>query len=359
MGLVCFSFLSDSNCHALRKKYYLHQQILTRLQNLFPSTLSKQFTAGMTCFFNIKEKPCDMTPKKVDAEKPPPIWSEMRSMLKNKAFLWLLCIWLAGPTAVFTVQGNLLMFCKYIVGDEDMMTSLIGAVQGLCFAFLPFWIWLAKRKGKRFAYMLATSILSISCFLLTFTSNKAVGYILASCVGSSLIVVYLIPYSMLPDCIEVDELMTGRRREGIYVGCFGFLMKLSVTLSSGGANMALKLTGYEPPALSCGSTEEDAELPSEDNTNDSTKLMLRLLVGVIPAAYFALAMFCCYKYPITKDYYEQVQKDLAIARKEREGKSSEDTENGIVRVSRGSSNEVQLVQRSGSSGVGGISNAVL
>ena len=139
-------------------------------------------------------------------------------------------------------------------------------------------------------------------------------------------------------------------------------MKLSVTLSSGGANMALKLTGYKPPALSCGDTDNDVELPDEDSVNYSTKLMLRLLVGVIPATYFALAMFCCYKYPITKDYYEGIQKELKLARAEREGLKSEDSEKGVVKVKRGSSfevqleagssNEVQLVQRAGVGEIG-------
>ncbi|WP_338460804.1 MFS transporter [Synechococcus elongatus] len=34
---------------------------------------------------------------------------------------------------------------------------------------------------------------------------------------------YLIPWSMLPDVIEWDELQTGQRREGIYYGFMVFL----------------------------------------------------------------------------------------------------------------------------------------
>jgi len=36
-------------------------------------------------------------------------------------------------------------------------------------------------------------------------------------------VAYLIPWSMLPDVVDVDELNTGLRREGIYYGFFVFL----------------------------------------------------------------------------------------------------------------------------------------
>eukprot|EP00501_MAST-03F_sp_TOSAG23-6_P001688 GSMAST32.ASY1.ANO1.1759.1 assembled CDS len=47
--------------------------------------------------------------------------------------------------------------------------------------------------------------------------------------GFSLAVCYLVPYSMLPDVIEADELKTGKRREGQYSGFFVVFMKLSVT----------------------------------------------------------------------------------------------------------------------------------
>ena len=145
---------------------------------------------------------------------------------------------------------------------------------------------------------------------LTFNSSLVLGYILSCGVGFCLIVVYLIPYSMLPDCIEYDEYMTGRRREGIYVGFFGFLMKISVTLALGGANLLLKATGYESPQEACG-VKLDIAADDSSTQNTSTLMVIRMLVGVVPAGFFCLAAIAVSQYPITKDYHTDLLKKIA------------------------------------------------
>ncbi|MBL8046355.1 MAG: MFS transporter, partial [Anaerolineales bacterium] len=47
--------------------------------------------------------------------------------------------------------------------------------------------------------------------------------VLAIVAGVGVAVCYLIPWSMLPDVVELDELETGQRREGVYYGFFVFL----------------------------------------------------------------------------------------------------------------------------------------
>ena len=94
------------------------------------------------------------------------------------------------------LQGSLLLYCRYIIRNEDLLTPLIGTVQGCAFLSLPFWIWISKERVKQFAYNIAAIILSVTMLLLTFNSSLVVCYILASILGICLIVVYLIPYSM-------------------------------------------------------------------------------------------------------------------------------------------------------------------
>ena len=65
---------------------------------------------------------------------------EVRLVLKNKAFLWLLVIWLCGPTAMILVQSSLLLYCKYVMKDVTLITPLIIIVQGMAFLSLPAWI---------------------------------------------------------------------------------------------------------------------------------------------------------------------------------------------------------------------------
>jgi GPH family glycoside/pentoside/hexuronide:cation symporter len=297
---------------------------------------------------------------------------EFKLVLKNKAFLWLSGIWLCGPTALSMLQSALILYCKYIMKDASLITPIIIIVQVCSFASLPFWLWLSKKKGKRFAYNCAAAGLITFTTGLTFNSNVEFGFVCAAGIGCCLICVYLIPYSMLPDCIEVDEYMTGRRREGIYVGFFGFMMKTTVTLAMGVSNVLLKVVGYVAPKETCGSgeigspaEEEGApgvdadDLPAEQNW--ATRKVIRFLVGAGPACFFLLAMFCVSQYPITKDYHDDLLKK--IEEKKKLGLSHEP---GTVKNLRARSSEGEDVEgvklefdKAKSHGVSGSGNEML
>ena len=53
------------------------------------------------------------------------------------------------------------------------------------------------------------------------------------------------PWSMLGEVIDEDELATGERREGVYVGFFMFLRKLGGGIGVAGIGFALDLCGFD------------------------------------------------------------------------------------------------------------------
>jgi glycoside/pentoside/hexuronide:cation symporter, GPH family len=55
----------------------------------------------------------------------------------------------------------------------------------------------------------------------------ALMFILPTVGGFGLGTLYLIPYSMIPDVVEMDELQTGERREGSFFSIFIFAEKVS------------------------------------------------------------------------------------------------------------------------------------
>ena len=87
---------------------------------------------------------------------------------------------------------------------------------------------------------------------LYFIDDKDSAIIVSFVAGTSLGIPYMIPYSMLPDVIEEDEIRTGKRREGVYFGFFTIFLKLSVTTAFTATNFALGLAGYEAPVSTCG-----------------------------------------------------------------------------------------------------------
>jgi Na+/melibiose symporter-like transporter len=148
---------------------------------------------------------------------------------------------------------------------------MVGLAFLLC---VPVWTWCSKKYGKQRTYMGGGACLACSIFFLYVldesngTGAGRVGpLVISTCFGACLAVPYLIPYSMLPDVIELDELKTGQRREGVFTGFFVVFMKLAVTGGLALSNFILAAAGYSAPVSTCGHT-------GDGSTSTSTRQLL-------------------------------------------------------------------------------------
>ena len=154
-------------------------------------------------------------------------------------------------------------------------------VQGMALLALPLWNVVGQKYGKKIVYYVGGSVLIVSLTSLYFVSTKALTLTAAFFIGSSLSIPYVIPYSMLPDVIESDEIATGKRREGIFFGFFTIFLKLSVTLALTFTNLALATSGYEKPMSSCGGSEgrDDDVLLLPDSQPAAVISAMRIMIG--------------------------------------------------------------------------------
>jgi GPH family glycoside/pentoside/hexuronide:cation symporter len=110
---------------------------------------------------------------------------------------------------------------------------------------------------------------------------------------------------MVADVVDVDELNTGRRREGIYAGYLVFLRKLATALAIFVVTRALAYAGFQESTSGGLSTIEQPEM---------ALVTLRLLVGVVPAMMLALSVVFAWRYPLSKAVHQQVLARLAQRR---------------------------------------------
>jgi GPH family glycoside/pentoside/hexuronide:cation symporter len=120
--------------------------------------------------------------------------------------------------------------------------------------------------------------------------------------GIGVAAAYLVPWAMLPDVIEVDELQTGRRREGAYYGFFVFLQKAGLALGLGLVSMTLGFAGYinPPPGTTTPIVQPDSAL-----------LAIRLMIGPIPAVILAAGIYLVHRFPISKADHQEMVRQLA------------------------------------------------
>jgi len=273
-------------------------------------------------FAGIREqwKPRQETRKKMGIGK------EIKVLFKNRAFMCVVGMYLCGPLAIVLVQANLLMFCNYILKDVGAIHRIIPAVQGTGFVCIPLWTMVMRRFGKRLSYFLAGSVLFPSVAAISVITDSRNGLAAAFMIGISGPALYLVPYSMLPDVIEEDELRTGKRREGMYTGFFTVVLKFAVTGALCITNFSLKAVGYQAPQAVCSVEGTDIERNSDklpDGQSESVLWFLKVFCGALPAAFIFMAMVCAWFYPITRTTHARIAKLAAQARLERLTQDSE------------------------------------
>lgn len=239
---------------------------------------------------------------------------ELKTLFRNRAFWCVVIVYLCGPTAVVLVQSNLFMYCKYVVKNENLVWFIIIVVQGSAVVTAPLWVLFANKFGKREVYFVGGPILIVALMCIGLVREEFLAVLLGGVVGSCLAIVYLAPYSMLPDVIEDDELRTGKRREGLFAGFFTVSLKLTVTFAMTCTNLVLKATGYRSPRIACGFTDnnDDGSLP--DSQPDGVISSIMWLVGPIPAVCILTGMFFAWAYPITRESHAVTAAQVKIRR---------------------------------------------
>jgi GPH family glycoside/pentoside/hexuronide:cation symporter len=106
---------------------------------------------------------------------------------------------------------------------------------------LPIWAFLSGGPGKREAYLISLVLWTIIQISLTFTpgSQRVVLYVQSAFASGS----FVIPWSMLPDTIDLDELNTNKTREGAFYGFFVFFQNFGIAGGLALSNLFLDTQG--------------------------------------------------------------------------------------------------------------------
>ncbi|MEM9137814.1 MAG: MFS transporter, partial [Cyanobacteria bacterium P01_F01_bin.42] len=230
------------------------------------------------------------------------IWQELKTALRLRPFLIVIGIYLCSWMGLQTTAGIMQYYVvDYLRLDNQSFTLMILVIQGTALTMMLFWSKVAQRLGKRVVYcsgLPLTIAAQIGLALLQPQSLLPL-YTLGVLAGVGLSTAYLIPWSMLPDVIDLDELKTGQRREGIFCGIVVQMQKFSTALTIFLVGLLLEWSGYVP-----NGGAEALQQP------ESAILAIRWLVGPIPALILVLGIAIATTYPITRDRHRDIVRRL-------------------------------------------------
>ncbi len=222
---------------------------------------------------------------------------ELISVFRNRPMRYLLLIYVGCYAAANVIEGFVIYYMKYWLNREADMSILLVIVILTGVISLPIWTVISKKIGKRntiFYGLLLWAIAQVTWLLVAPGSNPLVVYFVGAFAGVGYGVAHVLPWAMLPDVLDVDELETGRRREGLYSGVMTFFMQLSNSVAIFIIGIVLQLAGYVPNV---------GQTPTALST-------IKWTMALAPGVFVLLGLITTLFYPYTKEKHLEIRKTL-------------------------------------------------
>jgi GPH family glycoside/pentoside/hexuronide:cation symporter len=234
------------------------------------------------------------------------LFSGIRSVVRNRPFIILLVAYTISAIGNNLPATLILFYVQYVLQSNlaDFFL-LLYFVTGI--VFLPGWIFIARRTGKKIAWLVSMAINSgafVGVFFLG-PGDEILYGILVFLSGIGFGAALAIPSAIQADVIDYDEFLTGERREGQYIGFWSISKKMAAAVGVGAGLSILGIAGY---------------LPNVDQTPE-VKLTLRTLYALVPSICNFLALLVAIAYPIDERIHEKIKQAII---KKRAGEMVED-----------------------------------
>ena len=226
----------------------------------------------------------------------------IRTLIKHAAFVRLTGIYILGRIAIDLTSTLFLYYFTWWLGRPDDFPITLGLFLVAVAASMPMWNAIARSVDKHTIFLLGAGSWIISqAWLLAAQPDwpRAWIFLGAAIGGIGYAAADMIPWSMLGEVVDEDELLTGQRREGVYFGLFMFLRKLGGASAVALALNVLDWAGY------VGGAERQ---PEEALTT------IRLLTAAIPAGFVVLAALMARGFPITRERHGEIVAGLEARR---------------------------------------------
>jgi len=222
----------------------------------------------------------------------------LRQIGRNRPFLILLIAYTISAIGNNLPATLILYYVEYVLQSKMADAFLLlYFVTGI--VFLPGWIAMARRTGKKAAWLTSMAV-NTGAFIGVFflgPGDAAIYGILVFFSGIGFGATLAIPSAIQADVIDYDELLTGERREGQYIGLWSIAKKLAAAVGVGASLSILGLVGYTP------NVEQTAQV----------QFTLRTLYALVPSVCNAIALLIALAYPITGSMHREIR--TAIAQK--------------------------------------------
>ena len=170
-----------------------------------------------------------------DEEKPTtlPLVQAVCHTIQNRPFLRLILAFGLVRLGFTMISTALTYFVvRQLLMGEMGVSLILGTMILVVVVFIPFWRRVALRSSKAYAYAAGLVITAVGMGAIFMEGEGQLGlmFLITAVIGFGILAHWVMPWAMLPDVVEYDQLETGQRREGMYFGVYGWVDKIFRTL---------------------------------------------------------------------------------------------------------------------------------
>ena len=263
---------------------------------------------------------------------------EWRAVFKNKTYRAYLGIFLSVQLAIDLLLALFVFYIDIVLMRYQSYELVMGVLMVFQLLFMVAVNSIAQKKGKHFPLFIGMPvwILASICFLF-FAPSTPILWIcmLAGFIAFGSAAGNLSTWSMLSDSYDVDELITGKRHEGLYSGFTTFIRKFASGVAILILGVGLQSAGFNQneynllKSMESGAGAFDAAAYATSSIVNAIKY----LFAFVPIVLLTITLFFALRYQLNKKRFDTVQ--AGIARFKRDGGSavfSEEEKTDLVAV---------------------------
>lgn len=173
-------------------------------------------------------------------------------------------------------------YTKYVVPMSPLETSIfMGSIFIIAIPVTFVWAKVSLKIGNAVAMMATTALCLVTLLLFMIDSTPTMVIITGVLLGFSISGFLVLLNVLLADVIDFDALTTGKRREGMYLGMNGFIVRIGLSVQYAVMAVYFAVSGYNANVV---------------HQTTSAIEGFRILQGALPAAFLAIALICLRAY---------------------------------------------------------------
>jgi len=226
----------------------------------------------------------------------------------NRSFRYTIGIWTTGVIALDITIGVLIYFMTYVMGYDETRSGIIflGLIL-VSLVWIPVIDYVTKKIGKRKAWIVfagAWALMSAVSGILINGPAFEWFFLLSAGTGIAIgmIMVYQIGLAMIPDVSEVDELISGQRREGLIFSVTTLIQKIASGVTIQIVGLVLAWAGYVPDVVQ----------------TPKALLWIRMIAYEAPVLFLIPTMILAYLLPLTPEKFRQLREILRLKNENKE-----------------------------------------